>query len=102
VLPGPRGGEGQGVYLNAALSHPNPPTDGTSMTLIMSDRHLHHASKPESLRIRIDRLAPLAADQIEAGLIWLAGHCPDIFDAVVHAALTWDDGQAWVPVAATS
>jgi hypothetical protein len=68
------------------------------MTIIMSNRHLHHATRPDMLRLRIDRLAVLANDQIEAGLTWLAGHRPDIFDAVVNAARTWDDGQAWGPV----
>jgi hypothetical protein len=64
------------------------------MTIIMSNRHLHHATGPDLLRIRIDRLAVLASDQIEAGLTWLAGHCPDSFDAVIKAARTWDDGRA--------
>jgi hypothetical protein len=67
------------------------------MTIIMSNRHLHHATGPDLLRIRIDRLAVLASDQIEAGLTWLAGHRPDIFDAVIDAARTWDDGQAGEP-----
>jgi hypothetical protein len=69
------------------------------MTIIMSDRHLHHATKPELLRHRIDRLAALANDQIEAGLTWLAGQHPGIFDAVINAARTWDDGQVGYPVA---
>jgi hypothetical protein len=64
------------------------------MTFIMSDRHLHHATKPELLRHRIDRLAALANDQIEAGLTWLADRHPGIFDAVINAGRTWDDGQA--------
>lgn len=68
------------------------------MTFIMSNRHLHHATGSEMLRMRIDRLAVLASDQIEAGLTWLAGRCPDVFDAVVKAARTWDDGQACDPV----
>ena len=68
------------------------------MTIIMSNRHLHHATDPEMLRMRIDQLAVLASDQIEAGLAWLAGQSPDIFDAVVNAALAWDDGHAWDPV----
>jgi hypothetical protein len=67
------------------------------MSIIMSDRHLHHATGPEMLRIRIDRLAALASDQIEAGLTWLAGQHPGIYDAVINAARTWDDGQAWDP-----
>jgi hypothetical protein len=71
------------------------------MTIIMSNRHLHHATGPDMLRMRIDRLAVLASDQIEAGLTWLAGQRPDIFDAVIKAARTWDDGQAGdlVPIA---
>jgi hypothetical protein len=64
------------------------------MTIIMSNRHLHHATAPDLLRIRIDRLAVLASDQIEAGLTWLAGKCPDAFDAVIKAARAWDDGRA--------
>ena len=64
------------------------------MTIIMSNRHLHHATALDLLRVRIDRLAVLASDQIEAGLTWLAGQCPDIFDAVINAARTWDDGRA--------
>lgn len=64
------------------------------MTIIMSNRHLHHATGPDLLRVRIDRLAVLASDQIEAGLTWLAGQCPDIFDEVINAARSWDDGQA--------
>jgi hypothetical protein len=63
------------------------------MTIIMSDRHLHHATGPDLLRIRIGRLAVLACDQIEAGLTWLAGQCPGTFDAVINAARTWDDGR---------
>ena len=47
---------------------------------------------PDLHRIRIDRLVVLASDQIEAGLTWLAGQCPDIFDAVIDAARTWNDG----------
>jgi hypothetical protein len=65
------------------------------MTFIMSNRHLHHATGSDMLRRRIDRLAVLANDQIEAGLTWLAGQCPDVFDSVVNAARTWDDGEAW-------
>jgi hypothetical protein len=63
------------------------------MTIIMSNRHLHHATGPELLRIRIDRLAVLASDQIEAGLTWLAGQRPHVFDAVINAAHAWDDGR---------
>jgi len=63
------------------------------MTFIMSDRHLHHATKPELLRHRIDQLAALANDQTEVGLTWLAARHPSIFDAVINAARTWDDGQ---------
>jgi hypothetical protein len=63
------------------------------MTIIMSNRHLHHATGPDLLRIRMDRLAVLASDQIEAGLTWLASQCPGIFDAVINAARTWDDGR---------
>jgi hypothetical protein len=69
------------------------------MTIIMSNRHLHHATGPDLLRMRIDRLAVLANDQIEAGLRWLAGQRPDVFDAVVNAARVWDDGCAWEPAA---
>jgi hypothetical protein len=72
------------------------------MTFIMSDRHLHHATKPELLRLRIDRLAVLANDQIEAGLTWLAARHPGIFDAAINAARSWDDGQAWDPVSIAS
>jgi hypothetical protein len=68
------------------------------MTIIMSNRHHHHATGPDMLRMRIDRLAVLANDQIEAGLIWLAGQRPEVFDAVVNAARVWDDGCAWEPV----
>jgi len=68
------------------------------MTIIMSNRHLHHATGSDMLRTRIDRLAVLASDQIEAGLAWLAGQWPDVFDAVVNAARTWDDGQTYDPV----
>jgi hypothetical protein len=64
------------------------------MTFIMSNHHLHHATGPDLLQIRIDRLAALASDQIEAGLTWLAGQCPDIFDDVINAARTWDDDHA--------
>ena len=68
------------------------------MTIIMSNRHLHHATGPDMLRMRIDRLAVLASDQIEAGLRWLAGQRPEVFDAVINAARTWDDGQDGDPV----
>lgn len=69
------------------------------MTIFMSNRHLHHATGPDMLRMRTDRLACLlASDQIEAWLTWLAGQCPEIFDAVVNATRTWDDGQAYDPV----
>jgi hypothetical protein len=37
------------------------------MTFIMSDRHLHHATKPELLRHRIDWLGALTNNQIEVG-----------------------------------
>ena len=63
------------------------------MTIIMSNRHVHHATGPDLLRIRIDRLAVLACDQIEAGLTWLAGQCPETFDAVINAARTWEGGR---------
>jgi hypothetical protein len=68
------------------------------MTIIMSNRHHHHATGPDMLRMRIDRLAVLANDQIEAGLTWLAGQRPEVFDAVVNAARVWDDGQDGDPV----
>jgi hypothetical protein len=69
------------------------------MAIIMSNRHLHHATGPDLLRIRTDRLAALACDQIEAGLTWLAGHSPHIFGAVINAARTWDDGRVEDPSA---
>ena len=69
------------------------------MTFIMSNRHLHHATNPELLRIRVDRLAALANDQIEAGLTWLASRHPGIFDSVLNAARTWDDGHSLDPIA---
>jgi hypothetical protein len=70
------------------------------MTLIMSNRHLHHATNPELLRVRIDRLAALANDQIEAGLTWLGRPSSRTIDAGGNAARVWDDGQAVGPVAA--
>jgi hypothetical protein len=39
-----------------------------------------------------ERLGRLTADQIEAGMVFLSGYDPDLFDLVVHAARTWDDG----------
>jgi hypothetical protein len=72
------------------------------MNDIISAPHCRHTTTPGALRIRISRLAALAPDQIEAGLTWLAGRHPDIFDAVMAAARNWDDGQvqgsAAVPV----
>jgi hypothetical protein len=40
-----------------------------------------------------ERLGRLTADQIEAGMVFLSGYDPDLFDLVVHAARTWDDGE---------
>lgn len=33
----------------------------------------------------------LTADQLEAGLVFLSGYDPALFDLVVHAAQTWSD-----------
>lgn len=38
---------------------------------------------------QLARLQDLAPDQIEAGLMWLAGHDPEIFSATLDAARTW-------------
>jgi hypothetical protein len=35
------------------------------------------------------RLRDLAPDQIEAGLMWLAGYDPEVFSATLDAARTW-------------
>jgi glutathione S-transferase len=63
------------------------------MNDIISNPYPRHTATPGALRTRIGRLAALAPDQIEAGLTWLAGRHPDIFDAVMAAALNWDDRQ---------
>jgi hypothetical protein len=67
------------------------------MPTIISREHRHHTATPDPQRTelpaRIARLATLAPDQIEAGLTWLATRRPDIFDAVIQAARTWDDGH---------
>lgn len=41
---------------------------------------------------RLDQIHFLAADQVEAGLAWLARNEPVIFDATLQAARSWDDG----------
>ena len=46
----------------------------------------------DGIRERLDRLRAIAPDQVEAGLAWLAGYHPVVFDAVLDAAETWDDG----------
>jgi hypothetical protein len=40
-----------------------------------------------------ERLGRLTSDQLEAGLVFLSGYDPVLFDIVVHAAQTWDDGN---------
>jgi hypothetical protein len=40
-----------------------------------------------------ERLGRLTSDQLEAGLVFLSGYDPALFDLVVHAAQTWDDGD---------
>lgn len=48
---------------------------------------------PDSvIRGRLARLNRLTPDQVEAGLVFLAGCGNDIFNAVVEAAEAWDDG----------
>jgi hypothetical protein len=45
-----------------------------------------------------ERLGRLTSDQLEAGLVFLAGYDPVLFDLVIHAAQTWDDaGRSAVP-----
>jgi hypothetical protein len=39
-----------------------------------------------------EQLGQLNADQIEAGLVFLASYYPALFNVVFHAAQTWDDG----------
>jgi hypothetical protein len=41
-----------------------------------------------------ERLGRLTSDQLEAGMLFLSGYDPDLFDLVVHAAQTWDDGDS--------
>jgi hypothetical protein len=52
------------------------------------------------------RLHDLTPDQIEAGLMWLAGYDPEVFSATLDAARTWDSGSGeetqidWAPYCA--
>jgi hypothetical protein len=39
-----------------------------------------------------ERLAQLTSDQMEAGLVFLSGYDPALFELVVHAGQSWDDG----------
>lgn len=43
------------------------------------------------------RLDGLSADQLEAGLTWLARYDEEIFAAVLDAAATWNDGAMRIP-----
>jgi hypothetical protein len=38
-----------------------------------------------------ERLGQLTSDQLEAGLVFLSGYDPALFELVVHAGQTWDD-----------
>jgi hypothetical protein len=40
-----------------------------------------------------EQLGQLTPDQIEAGMVFLSGYDPALFDLVVHAAQTWNDGD---------
>jgi hypothetical protein len=47
-----------------------------------------------------EQLGQLTSDQLEAGMVFLSGYDPALFDLVVHAAQTWDDGSIPDPVTA--
>jgi len=46
-----------------------------------------------------EQLVQLTSDQLEAGMVFLSGYDPALFDLVIHAARTWDDGSIPDPVA---
>ena len=72
---------------------PQPHTEGMSMNdIISSQRRLHTPIRSRgTIRARLSLLSP---DQVEAGMSWLAGYDPAIFDAVIDAAQSWNDGLA--------
>jgi len=49
---------------------------------------------PSVIQARIARARRLSPDQVEVGLIFLAGYDSDIFNDVMEAAETWNDGMA--------
>lgn len=65
------------------------------MNDIISSQRRPHTPIPDhsAIRVRLGRLHFLTPDQIEAGMSWLAGHDPVVFDAVIDAARTWNDGH---------
>jgi hypothetical protein len=40
-----------------------------------------------------EKLGRLTSDQVEAGMVFLSGYDPALFDLVIHAAQTWYDGS---------
>jgi hypothetical protein len=52
---------------------------------IMTDRR-GQRTPGQAIREQLGRLTP---DQIEAGMVFLSGYDPALFDLVVHAARTW-------------
>ena len=58
------------------------------MTTIISQQQVNR---------RLSRLNSLSPDQIEAGLSFLAGFSPVIFDLMIDAARTWtDDAETYL------
>jgi len=70
----------------------------------MEDDHARHHHRLARPRIPVqairERLGRLTSDQLEAGIIFLSGYDPAVFDIVIHAARTWDTSHIPDPAAA--
>jgi hypothetical protein len=93
----------------AALDHSIHLAEGTIMAAIIPQQPVAHppiaAASPtpaiDEVRhilatdasIRLEQLDALDPDQLTAGMAWLAGFNPAVFDATLDAALTVDDDR---------
>ena len=68
----------------------HPPIAAASQTLAIDEARRIRAADAS---IRLEQLDALDPDQLTAGMAWLAGFNPAVFDATLDAALTVDDDR---------